>query len=159
MRCRALSILSAVLSTALACGSGAGDRSSSAQANKNATLASPIQHVVVLMMENRSFDHFLGWVPGADGQQAGLSYTDAAGTTHPTFPLAPDFQGCAHPDPDHSYAGGRVEYDGGRNDGWLRAGANDVFAIGYYTQPDLAFFGQAVPEWTTFDHYHPSILS
>ncbi len=111
------------------------------------------------MMENRSFDHFLGWVPGADGQQAGLSFTDASGTAHPTFPLAPDFQGCAHPDPDHSYAGGRVEYDGGRNDGWLRAGANDVFAIGYYTQPDLAFFGQAVPEWTTFDHYHPSILS
>jgi len=24
-------------------------------------------------MENRSFDHFLGWVPGADGKQAGLS--------------------------------------------------------------------------------------
>jgi phospholipase C len=23
-----------------------------------------IEHVVVLMMENRSFDHFLGWLPG-----------------------------------------------------------------------------------------------
>ncbi len=28
---------------------------------------SGIEHVVVLMMENRSFDHFLGWLPGADG--------------------------------------------------------------------------------------------
>ena len=28
-------------------------------------------------------------------------------------PLAPDFQGCGHPDPDHSFEGGRVEYDGG----------------------------------------------
>jgi phospholipase C len=35
-------------------------------------------HVVVVMMENRSFDHMLGWLPGADGRQAGLTYTDAA---------------------------------------------------------------------------------
>ena len=27
-----------------------------------------IQNVVILMMENRSFDHFLGWLPGADGR-------------------------------------------------------------------------------------------
>src|SRR4051812_22989125 len=32
-----------------------------------------IQHIVLVMMENRSFDHFLGWLPGAAGQQAGLS--------------------------------------------------------------------------------------
>ncbi|GAC1336963.1 MAG: alkaline phosphatase family protein [Myxococcales bacterium] len=118
-----------------------------------------IGHVVLLMMENRSFDHFLGWVPKADGEQVGLVYLDKAGMPHATHPLAPDFQGCAHPDPDHSYAGGRVEYDGGRNDGWLRAGANDGFAIGYYGSKDLSFFGQAVQEWTTFDRYFPSILS
>ena len=52
-----------------------------------------------------------------------------------THPLAPDFQGCGHPDPDHSFQGGRVEYDGGACDGWLRAGMNDSYAIGYYTQP------------------------
>ena len=34
---------------------------------------SGITHIVVVMMENRSFDHFLGWLPGADGQQAGLA--------------------------------------------------------------------------------------
>src|SRR5690349_12556101 len=33
----------------------------------------PIDTFVVLMMENRSFDHFAGWLPGADGKQAGLS--------------------------------------------------------------------------------------
>src|SRR2546430_8544278 len=27
-----------------------------------------IEHVVLLMMENRSFDHFLGWLPGARGR-------------------------------------------------------------------------------------------
>ena len=29
--------------------------------------ASGIEHVIVFMMENRSFDHFRGWLPGADG--------------------------------------------------------------------------------------------
>ena len=32
---------------------------------------SGIDHIVVVMMENRSFDHYLGWLPGADGRQAG----------------------------------------------------------------------------------------
>lgn len=34
---------------------------------------SGIDHVVVVMMENRSFDHYWGWLPGADGRQSGLS--------------------------------------------------------------------------------------
>jgi phospholipase C len=116
-----------------------------------------IRHIVVLTMENRSFDHFLGWIPGADGAQAGLSYPDSSGGLHATHALAPDFQGCSFGDPDHSYAGGRAEYDGGRNDGWLFV--NDIFSIGYYTQADLAFWGRAIPLWTTFDHYHPAILA
>ena len=115
-----------------------------------------IEHVVVMMMENRSFDHFLGWLPDADGRQAGLSYLDSAGVGHPTYALAPDFQGCGHADPDHSYEGGRVEYNGGSCDGWLRV--NDTFSIGYYRQEDLAFLGRAVPEWTSFDRYFCAIL-
>src|SRR5688572_25367173 len=31
--------------------------------------ASGIEHIVVVMMENRSYDHFLGWYDGADGRQ------------------------------------------------------------------------------------------
>src|SRR6185436_4577198 len=34
---------------------------------------SGIDHIVVVMMENRSFDHLLGWLPNADGMQEGLS--------------------------------------------------------------------------------------
>jgi len=120
---------------------------------------SNIQHVVVVMMENRSFDHFLGWLPGADGRQAGLSYYDASGVAHATYPLAPDYQGCGHPDPDHSYEGGRVEYDNGACDGWLRASTNDPYAIGYYRQRDLAFLGQAIPQWTTFSRYFAAIMA
>ena len=62
-----------------------------------------IRHVVVVMMENRSFDHFLGWLPGADGMQAGLVYDNAAGIAHSTHTLAPDYQGCRFRNPDHSY--------------------------------------------------------
>jgi phospholipase C len=116
-------------------------------------------HVIVVMMENRSFDHFFGWVRGADGRQAGLVYRDAAGVPHATHALAPDFQGCGFHDPDHSYAGGRVEFDGGRCDGWLRAGDNDIYSIGYYRQQDLSFFGQAVPRFTTFSRYFAAMLS
>ena len=100
---------------------------------------SGIDHIVVAMMENRSFDHVLGWLEGADGRQQGLRYTDRSGVSHATYRLAPDYQGCGHPDPDHSYQGGRVEFNGGACDGWLRAGDNDAYAIGYYTKKDLSF--------------------
>ncbi len=121
--------------------------------------ASGIEHVVVVMMENRSFDHMLGWLPGADGRQAGLTYLDSNGIAHATHHLAPDFQGCAFNDPDHSYEGGRVEHNNGACDGWLRAGSNDPFAIGYYTQDDLSLYSAAVPAWTTFDRYFAPIMA
>src|SRR6266581_6987177 len=55
--------------------------------------ASGIEHIVVVCMENRSFDHFLGWVPGANGKQARLKYKDDAGVSHPTHRLT-DWTGC-----------------------------------------------------------------
>lgn len=120
---------------------------------------SGIEHIVVVMMENRSFDHFLGWLPHANGKQTGLRYPDPAGVMHATYPLAPDYQGCGHPDPDHSYEGGRIEYDNGACDGWLKDTSNDIYSIGYYTQQDLAFFGQAAPRWQAFDQYFAAILA
>ncbi|MDX2169460.1 MAG: alkaline phosphatase family protein [Deltaproteobacteria bacterium] len=119
---------------------------------------SGIQHIVVVMMENRSFDHFLGWLPGADGRQAGLQFRDRRGTLQQTHRLAPEFQSCASGDPDHSYEGGRIQFAGGANDGWLLAATDDLFPLGYFTQSDLAFFGTAVPAWTTFDRYFCAIL-
>jgi len=43
--------------------------------------SSGIDHVVLVMMENRSFDHFLGWLPGANGRQAGLRYPISPGNS------------------------------------------------------------------------------
>jgi phospholipase C len=117
----------------------------------------PVDTFVVLMMENRSFDHYLGWLPGADGRQAGLRFTDDAGRRVSTHRLTGDFQGCAHPDPDHSWEGGRAQLDGGRLDGFAR-GANDEFAIGYYAEDDLPFIPAAARAFTTYDRFFCSLL-
>src|SRR3954466_11031123 len=119
----------------------------------------PVDTFVVLMMENRSFDHYLGWLPGADARQAGLTYTDAQGRAHQTLRFAPDFQGCEHPDPDHSWEGGRIQVNGGRMDGFLRSGENDEFSIGYYAEEDLPFIGHAAKAFTTYDRFFCSLLA
>ena len=118
----------------------------------------PIDTFVVLMMENRSFDHYLGWLPGADGRQAGLTFTDKQGNKVKSQRLAPDWQGCAHPDPDHSWGGGRTQLNGGKCDGFLRSGDNDVFSVSYYAEHDLGFIQDAAREFTTFDRFHCSLM-
>jgi phospholipase C len=118
----------------------------------------PVDTFVVLMMENRSFDHYLGWLPNADGRQACLAYVDRQGKTLYTRPLAPDWQGCAFNDPDHSWDGGRTQLDGGRCDGFLRSGGNDELSISYYREQDLGFIPAVAREFTTFDHFHCSLM-
>jgi phospholipase C len=120
--------------------------------------ASGIEHIVAVTMENRSFDHFFGWMPNADGQQAGLTYVDNQGQTHATHSLSGDKTGCPAADPDHSYNGARVEYDGGKMDGFLRAGSNDTYRIGYYGQKDIPFYAALAQNYTTCDRYFAAIL-
>ncbi|MGZ4436992.1 MAG: alkaline phosphatase family protein [Nocardioidaceae bacterium] len=117
---------------------------------------SGLDHIVVVCMENRSYDHDLGWLKGGDGRQAGLTYRDDKGHTHPTHHLL-DRSGCGFNDPDHSYEGGRLQFNGGRLDGFRR-GDNDDFALGYYTEQDLPFYGPLLKHATTFDRYFSSIL-
>jgi phospholipase C len=119
---------------------------------------SGLDHVIVVMMENRSFDHILGWLPGADGKQAGLSFTDRSGVAHQTFALAPDFQGCAYHDPGHEVADAVIEWDNGACDGWLRTASNDIYAIGYYRRQDLPFLGKVAPAFTACDRYFAPFL-
>jgi phospholipase C len=134
-----------------------------------------IRHIVILMMENRSFDHFLGWLPGADGRHD-LTFVSAVdGNTYPNYPLAPDFQGCGYSDPDHSWEGWLVQHNYGKLDGFLQRpttppgnpgvtlAAANTFPIGYYTNfhhdrarkalPDLPVTGALAEHYTTLDRY------
>ena len=120
----------------------------------------PFDHVIVVMMENRSFDHFLGWLPGADGRQVGLRYTDRVGTTYPTYDLAPDYQGCGYADPDHSWEGGLQQLAAGTNSGFLKtAKPGDTFPIGYYTEKSIPVLGALARNYTVSDNYFCSILA
>src|SRR5260221_7752552 len=78
-----------------------------------------VEHVVVLMMENRSFDHFLSWLPDADGRHD-MTYLSTDGNVYPNYPLAPDFQGCGYSDPDHSWEGFLVQHNFGKMNGFLQ---------------------------------------
>jgi phospholipase C len=133
-----------------------------------------VEHVVVLQMENRSFDHFLGWLPGADGRQD-LVFQATDGHFYPNYPLAPDFQGCGYSDPDHSWEGFVVQHNFGRNDGFLQrpttpadnAGVTlakaNTFPVGFYTnrhhdgrpkqEPDLPVIGALAEHYAVLDRY------
>ena len=67
-----------------------------------------LQHVVVLMMENRSFDHMLGGLkarnPKIDGLTGNESNPDTQGRQVKVQPLA-EYQGQLDPDPDHHFPG------------------------------------------------------
>ena len=122
-----------------------------------------IDHIVVVCMENRSFDHYLGWVPKANGRQAGLAYPDQTGQLVPTWHLDTR-QGCGYADPDHSYKGGHQQlgtYNPNTGqysmDGFLQ-GDNDRFAVGYYERGDLPFYDQLVSQATVCDNYFCSFL-
>jgi phospholipase C len=155
------------------------DLLSQAVANASTTVRADgsrgIKHIVILMMENRSFDHFLGWLPGADGRHDLRFVSAVDGNTYPNYPLAPDFQGCGYSDPDHSWEGWLVQHNGGKMDGFLQRpttpadnpgvtlAAANTFPVGYYSNlerdgrrkalPDLPVIGALAEQYTTMDRY------
>ena len=65
-----------------------------------------LKHVVVLMMENRSFDHMLGALHAEDARINGLAGNETnPDTTNEPAQVAPqaEFQSQLDPDPDHSF--------------------------------------------------------
>ncbi|HEX4773441.1 MAG TPA: alkaline phosphatase family protein [Bryobacteraceae bacterium] len=131
----------------------------SASANSvPAPAESGIDHIVIVTMENRSFDHLLGWLPNANGIPNWLTYPDPSGARHLVYSLAPDYTGCSHPDPDHSYDGSRICYDGGTMQGFLLDTSNDVYCIGYYNASDIPFYAALAQTYTACDNWHAAIL-
>ncbi len=136
----------------------------------------PIDTIVVLMMENRSFDHYLGSLASDEtyleagrsryGRRFGIDgstdevYARPDGTQVATYPLidAGDpnpWRGCGFNDPGHGWTQGRRERDGG----FLAQGTgNDEFALGFYRPADLPFYDAISRRFTVCDRYHASLL-
>jgi phospholipase C len=119
----------------------------------------PIDHVVVVMMENRSFDHYFGWVDAADGEQHQQFLDPATGeqvATRHASSLEAEWQGCGHPDPGHGWEQGRRQL----RDGFLAEGSgNDVFALTYYDKGDIEFLHAAASQYTLYDRFFCSLLA
>jgi phospholipase C len=76
-----------------------------------------IQHFIFIMQENRSFDHYFGTYPGADGIPEGTALLDPRDGTvvtpyHNPFPF--DF------DAVHDYQDAIADIDGGKMDGFMK---------------------------------------
>jgi phospholipase C len=129
------------------------------------------------MMENRSFDHWLGWLGSQESYvERGLARygkwftVNARNQATVLGPLGEEehtqhmvgwdvlsnpYRGCDLSDPNHGWTSGRLQ----RDEGFLAPGANDdLLPIGYYEAADLPFTRPFVQRFTTFDDYHCSIL-
>ncbi len=118
-----------------------------------------IRHIVVVTMENRSFDHLLGWLPGADGIKPSLTFLDPQGVPIHPWHLT-TFQGCGCVMPEFTTNGIKDVFNPVTHepDGWLKLNVADRFSIGYYEQNDLQFFGSAAMKWTVCDRYFAATL-
>src|SRR5215211_4263133 len=115
-----------------------------------------IDHFVVLMMENRSFDHYFGWLSDlADGIQQ-QTFPNASGQPVPTRHFSTlgtggtQYKGCGHPDPGHGWDSGRAQLQGGF---LAPESGNDEFALTYFNRGDLGFIHEAAHQYTLYDRF------
>lgn len=98
-----------------------------------------LKHVVVLMMENRSFDHMLGGLKARDPRINGLNGNESnPDTTGARVTVAPKaaFEGQLDHDPDHHFPGVDLQLFGGvpPGPGRPQTPTMDGFVKSYYTQ-------------------------
>ncbi|MBK9258958.1 MAG: alkaline phosphatase family protein [Polyangiaceae bacterium] len=134
----------------------------------------PIDHIVVVMMENRSFDHYFQKLPEygqPDADVAPETYTNPDANGMPVAPFR-DTDLCLV-DTNHEWTGTHEQINGGQmdgffatNDGWheLPAGANmnEAYrsgkrALSYYTSEDLPFYYWLANEFAIGDRYFSSM--
>ncbi|HEU0318067.1 MAG TPA: alkaline phosphatase family protein, partial [Solirubrobacteraceae bacterium] len=134
---------------------------------------SKIDHLVVLMLENRSFDQMLGYLSLAggradvDGLTAGMA-NEHAGRTYPVFHLPRGEVAEAALDPDHSGEAAARQIDGGRMDGFVASyaetlarrgvvAADPAPIMGYYDAADLPTYDHLAAEFAICDRWHSSV--
>ncbi|MFE7547345.1 phosphocholine-specific phospholipase C [Streptomyces gardneri] len=130
-----------------------------------------VRHVVVLMQENRSFDHYFGTLRGVRGfgdrnaielpsGKPVFEQPAALGRTVLPFPI----RGAAETqqkdlqyigDLDHSWSGGGKAWRGGWMDGWVSA--KTAATMAYYDRRDIPLHYELADTFTICDAYHSSI--
>ncbi|MBD0676142.1 phosphocholine-specific phospholipase C [Streptomyces sp. CBMA156] len=136
------------------------------------------QHVVILMQENRSFDHYFGTLRGVRGfadrsaiqisggysvfnQPNGLlsrQYPWQFSLTKPAGGADPERLAQCNGDLSHGWSDQHKAWNGGRMDSWVAAKGN-VRTLGFLTRQDLPFHYALAENWTICDAYHCSVLS
>jgi phospholipase C len=138
---------------------------------------SDIKHVVILMQENRSFDHYFGTLPGVRGFGDPNAITLSTGKSvfFQPDPQNPDgfllpfhldtltTSAQAIPSTSHAYSVQHSAWNGGAMNNWLPAhlaadGKNGPFTMGYYTRGDIPFQFALAESFTILDNYHCSVL-
>ena len=127
-----------------------------------------IEHVVVLMLENRSFDHYFGTYRGVRGFNDHGTFAQAPppGAQAPVLPFHLDTAAtnasCTN-DITHDWGPMHRAWNGGAMDGFAVAhaaadGPDGVTAMGYYTRADLPYYYALADAFTICDAYHCSVL-
>ncbi len=114
----------------------------------------PIRHFILLMQENRSFDHYFGAMPGVDGFTPGVTNPHADGTPEP-FVHATTY--CV-PDPHHGWGASHTQWNDGANDGFVIGNDDDARGMSYLTEQDLPFYWDLAQTFAMSDHHHCSVL-
>ncbi|QGF24570.1 phosphocholine-specific phospholipase C [Raineyella fluvialis] len=122
-----------------------------------------VEHVVVLMQENRSFDHYLGSLRGVRGfgdphpavLPNGKNVWHQADSHHevlPWHPSAPDLGGAFLSGLDHSWRGGQQAFNDANYDQWIPAKGD--LSMAHYERQDLTFHYSLADAFTVCDAYH-----
>jgi phospholipase C len=126
-----------------------------------------IKHVIVLMMENHSFDNLLGMVPhrvpgrtGVDGftlkgGQPVEVNLDTDGTKVFARPMSSPCQLVGHPGQD--WDASHLSWDNGRNDGFVKA--SGPVAMSFWDGTDLPFTYSLVKHFPMGNRYFCSVLA
>ena len=127
--------------------------------------AIPIKNIIVMMKENRSFDHLLGQlhslVPAVEPIPANFTNPGATGGT-----VAPFHQTttCIKNDPGHQWTDMHTQVDNGAMDGFVKSaasstGTDGTFAMSYYTPADLPFYYWLASTYPVNDRHFASARS
>ncbi|MDR6976155.1 phospholipase C [Streptomyces sp. 3330] len=154
--------------TAFTALSGSIERAAALPANHRTGSIEDVEHIVVLMQENRSFDHYFGKLRGVRGfgdprpvtlPNGKSVWHQADGAGKDVLPFRPDADdlGLAFlQDLPHGWNDGHAAFDGGRYDTWVPAKSATTMA--YLTREDIPFHYALADTFTVCDAYHCSFI-